>query len=412
MRAYRAPGLGDQHGTRCAHEKIMRQSSTPKRACRRGDTIANAYKLRELLGVGGMGVVFAADLDDGQSVAIKVLPFELSNNPRAARRIRDEARAARYVSHPNVVSVLDVSAPDDPVTFVVMERVAGVQLSRVLRGTMMPLRRAADIAAQILAGLDAIHAAGVVHGDINGANILVETTTDGSDAVKIIDFGLATLHRNGQTPELEYDAAGSLLMAGTPAYMAPEVIRGSGAVAASDLYSVAVIIYQMVTGVTPFAGGPPAAIIARHLTDCVVPPSLRCPKRSIPFELEQVILRGLEKEPTARFATAAEFATALAAATPAIEPAPLPVDQLSIKRFTREATTRTLLAGEGKLLDDKRAATQMPTSAQLRRLRISQLVRGRSRGVGSGRPRQSEVGEVARSTVTDQLSTARLKATG
>lgn len=391
----------------------MRKATSPKRACRRGDTIANAYKLREILGVGGMGVVFAADLDDGQSVAIKQLPFELSNSPRAARRIRDEARAARYVSHPNVVSVLDVSAPDDPVTFVVMERVAGVQLNRVLRGTVMPLRRATDIARQILAGLDAIHAAGVVHGDINSANILVERTGDGGDAVKIIDFGLATLHRDGQTPDLEYDAAGSLLMAGTPAYMAPEVIRGSGAVAASDLYSVAVIVYQMVTGATPFAGGPASAIIARHLTDSVVPPSQRCPERSIPFELERVILRGLEKEPSARFGTAAEFAAALTSATPATEPAlpELAVDQLSMKRFTREATTRTLLARGGTRAADKRA-TQVLSSAQLRRARISQLVRGRLRVVGSDRPRRSAVGEVARSTGACEVSTAKLKATG
>ncbi|HET9988083.1 MAG TPA: serine/threonine-protein kinase, partial [Kofleriaceae bacterium] len=253
-----------------------------------GDVVAGAYILRSPLGHGGMGVVFEAEVG-GRIVAIKLL-HDLDDRD-AARRIRTEGIAARFISHVNVVSVLDYS-DDARAPFVVMERIDGVSLGALIREQgAMSLRRAARLGVQVLAGLTAAHAAGVVHADIKSDNILISGET-----AKIIDFGLASIHRiDHPVAGPACDDHGRLLMSGTPEYMAPEVIRGDGAVAASDLYAVGVILYEMLTGRTPFSGGPPQATLERHLDEHVMPPSLRRPDRIIPRTLERVIMRALEK---------------------------------------------------------------------------------------------------------------------
>jgi serine/threonine protein kinase len=308
-----------------------------------------------------MGVVYEAEAR-GRIVAIKVLHDDHATDLDAARRIRDEAVAARYISHPNVVSVLDYSKPNDSRPFVVMEHVRGRSLGAILRRVgALPLRRTAAIATQILAGLGAAHSAGVVHADIKSDNILVEQRRDGVDAVKIIDFGLASIYRTDHPlPKPEYDRRGRLLTSGTPEYMAPEVIRGEGAIPASDLYGVGVIIFEMITGKPPFVGGPAAEILERHLTENVVRPSLRRPDRFIPIAFERVVMRALEKEPTSRHASAGAFAAALAAATPATEVALEPVVAPS-GAFSTEAPTHNfpeqgreqLAAGSGSRSNER-----------------------------------------------------------
>ncbi|MEO8844911.1 MAG: serine/threonine-protein kinase [Kofleriaceae bacterium] len=282
-----------------------------------GDVIAGAYVLRERLGRGGMGVVYEAVLGTGETVAIKLLLEDHRDNVDAARRIRTEAVAARYISHVNVVSVLDFSEPRAPAPFLVMEHIRGGSLGSLIRDHgALPLRRAADIGAQILAGLDAAHAAGVVHADIKSDNVLLEA----GETVKIIDFGLASIHRvDHPAPVVQYDHHGRQLTSGTPEYMAPEVIRGDGPVAQSDLYAVAIILYEMLTGKTPFATSSSDAIIERQLTESVVPPSFRRPDRFIPTELEGVVMRGLQKDPLRRYSSADAFAAALSAAAPKFE---------------------------------------------------------------------------------------------
>jgi serine/threonine-protein kinase len=209
----------------------------------------------------------------------------------------------------------------------------------------MPLLRAADIAGQILAGLAAAHAAGVVHADIKSDNILVDPRRDGSDAVKIIDFGLASIHQPGtMIPELDHDAAGHLMMSGTPEYMAPEVIRGEGALPASDIYAVGVIIYEMLIGTTPFCGAP-SVILESHLRDHAVRPTLRCRDRFIPAAFERALMKALEKDPSRRHANASAFAAAILAATPSAEPTPVARYPLIVTaRSSTSMMTRDLLA--------------------------------------------------------------------
>ena len=268
--------------------------------------------LGEQLGVGGMGVVYATERH-GRPLAIKILHPERIVDPRAIRRLHDEACAARRVDHPNVIAVVDHGTHDDT-PYLVMERAHGISLGVMLRYEgPLALGRVVAITTEILAGLDAAHAGGVVHGDIKSDNILIQT--DGSDAIKIIDFGLAL--RVDQVPPTEQDPDGSRIAYGTPEYMAPEVIRGEPARAASDLYAVGVILYELVTGHRPFEGGCPASILNRHLADHVVPPSLRRPDRNIPLGLEQAILRALGKRAAMRHPSASSFAVALAAVLPA-----------------------------------------------------------------------------------------------
>ena len=291
-----------------------------------------------------MGVVYAAE-DAGRELAIKVLIPDQASDPRAMRRLRDEGRAAARVKHPNVVAMLEIGT-DRGGPFLVMERVRGISLSQLLeREGPLALGRAISIAIEILAGIEAAHDVGIIHADIKCDNILVDERSNGSDAIKIIDFGLAV--REDMRPVIERDAEGCAITSGTPEYMAPEVIRGEGARPASDIYGVGVILYELVTGRPPFEGGTSSSILTRHLEDHVVPPSLRRPDRFIPVALERAILRALEKDATARHASASAFAMALAAARPASEcsagakPLARPGSPSSAERSTGAWTSNT-----------------------------------------------------------------------
>lgn len=272
------------------------------------------YVLGDRLGAGGVGVVFLARRQD--SVKPLVMKF-LQREPRDARavqRFRDEAIAGSLVDHPNVASVIDHGYRDDGEPFLVMERAPGESLGRLIaRRKSMPVSDALAITRQILAGLGAIHDSGIVHADIKSDNVIV----DADRAIKLIDFGLARV----QFQRDESTAIGSEdWLSGTPEYMAPEIIRGHGACFASDLYAVGIILYEMLTGTTPFAGGTPSEIVARHLSDDVVPPSLRREAGDIPALLDHIVMRVLAKDPTLRYASTAQMAATLGFVRP--RPAP------------------------------------------------------------------------------------------
>jgi serine/threonine-protein kinase len=311
-----------------------------------GDRIvADRYVLCHVLGAGGMGVVFRAfDRERGHDVAIKLLHPRHAKDARATRRLAAEYHAGSCVHHPNVVAVLDTGTAADGTPFIVMELVRGRSLDRLIQaGSQLPLRRAATIVRQILAGLQALHNAGFVHGDVKSSNVLV----DESDTVKLIDLGLA---RSPDTGGPSVDRVAS----GTPEYMAPEVICGEGAMPASDLYAAGVVCYQLLTGTTPFEGGTSREILRRQLDDLVVPPSLRCPERNIPIALDRAVMRALEKDPAARYPTAVTFARALAAATPIIEPPVMPgmaSAGFSTSALTREWATRALPSSRRRTRD-------------------------------------------------------------
>ncbi|HEV7554755.1 MAG TPA: serine/threonine-protein kinase [Kofleriaceae bacterium] len=261
--------------------------------------MANYYKLGGLLGCGGMGQVHSARDATGRVVAVKRVHDRLSTDRVFVDRFVEEARLLRNVSHPSVVRVLDHGTTDDGLPYLVMDHASGAQLSDVVTNDgPLSVERVMVISSQVLGGLAAIHDAGIVHADIKSANILV----DDVDLVTIIDFGLAR-SIDAVTSEAE-------IIAGTPCYMAPEVISGGAPSIASDVYAAATIVYEILTGTTPFSGSL-STILARQLAETAQAPSARAPGRSIPRVLDRVILRALDRSLAVRYASVREFAADL-----------------------------------------------------------------------------------------------------
>jgi eukaryotic-like serine/threonine-protein kinase len=290
------------------------------------------YVLGRRLGAGGMGAVYEATVD-GKQFAIKLPYCETLENQYASRRFQDEGIAGSIVDHPNLARVFEHGEANG-IPYIVMEQVTGEPLC--VRSAISP-RRAAVIVRQLLDGLDALHAAGIVHADVKSDNVLITRTEDGREIAKLIDFGLAH-------PELESaparPAKNEETVSGTPDYMAPEVIRGKGSSPASDIYAAGVILYELLTGTTPFGGGSSSEIVHRHLCAPVVPPSLR---REIPPILERIVMRALQKNPQNRFASAGAFAAALAVAIPSLCDDDIPVTELSSEKPTLEWPAREAL---------------------------------------------------------------------
>ena len=288
--------------------------STGSRALRRrGDLIDGSYRLWPILGIGGMGVVYAAtQCSLGRTVALKLMRPELVSDPVARGRFRTEALAGSRINHRNVVHVLDFGevygAP-----YLVMEYIAGPRLGDlVLKRGPLPVAFAIEIAVQILAGLQDAHANGIAHSDVKCDNILVSIERDGRAAPRLIDFGLARFVDEPRAAS----ADGKRLIAGTAEYLAPELIHGGASTFASDVYAAGALLYELVAGATPFAGGTRAQIMCRQLDDDPVPLSWRAPDRGVSPLLDELVGRALAKDPAARFVDAAAFGAALTRVTP------------------------------------------------------------------------------------------------
>ncbi|HWO19931.1 MAG TPA: serine/threonine-protein kinase [Kofleriaceae bacterium] len=280
---------------------------------RRGDLIDESYRLGALLGVGGMGVVYAAtQCSLGRTVALKLPRPELVSDRVACERFRTEALAGSRINHRNVAHVLDFGEVHGA-PYLVMEYIAGPRLGDlVLARGSLPVAFATELVVQILAGLQDAHANGIVHSDVKCDNILVPVERDGRAAPRLIDFGLA---RFVDEPCAVY-ADGKRSVAGTAEYLAPELIRGEAPTFASDVYAAGVLLYELVAGATPFAGGTRAQIMCRQLDDDPEPLSWRAPDRGVSPLLDTLVGRALAKDPADRFTDAAAFGAALARATP------------------------------------------------------------------------------------------------
>lgn len=308
---------------------------------RLGEVIAGRYVLGDLLGIGGMGVVYAAiQRPLGRTVAVKLPRRELASDPVVRERFHSEALAGSRVAHRNVVRVLDFGDADGT-PYLVMEHVVGSRLGQiVLKHGSMSVALATAIVRQLLAGLAVAHANGIVHADVTCNNVLVETLRDGAALPRLIDFGIARF--------VDAPCAGcashKLLISGTPEYLAPEVIRGESPTFASDIYAVGALLYKLVTGATPFAGGNSTEVMTRQLEDAAVPPSWRCPGGEIPAALDEVIERALSKQPAERFPDALAFAAALEQAAPSHTIARLPGPRLTgvPPAFSTQAKTVTM----------------------------------------------------------------------
>ncbi|RME40083.1 MAG: Stk1 family PASTA domain-containing Ser/Thr kinase [Thermoflexia bacterium] len=264
-----------------------------------GTLLNGRYRLVELIGSGGMAVVYkGVDTLLHRPVAIKILREAYASDPAFLARFQREARAAAQLDHPNIVTVYDVGQ-DGNLHYIVMEYVDGEDLKSILRREgRLSVERAVEIAIQIAAGVGHAHKKGIVHCDIKPQNILV--TRDG--LVKVTDFGIArALSESGLTdPEVVW---------GSPTYFSPEQAAGERPVPASDVYSIGVVLYEMLAGVPPFRAEKPAALALMHLREEPPPLSLHNPR--VPPQLEWIVRKLLAKEPAARYRTAEQLAIVL-----------------------------------------------------------------------------------------------------
>ncbi len=259
-------------------------------------TFQNRYEVTHLIARGGMAQVYRAlDTRLGRHVAVKVLFPELSIDRTFVERFRREAQAAAHLSHPNVVAVYDWGE-DEGTYFLVMELVEGTSLATALRAEKsMPATRAATIAAQVAGALAYAHRHGVVHRDIKPGNVLL--TDDGQ--VKVTDFGIA----QAISTEEGLTMAGSVM--GTAAYFSPEQAEGAVVDGRSDVYSLGVVLFEMLAGRPPFVGDSPVAVASMHVRND--PPPLRELNPAVPEAIELVTMRALQKRPDQRYQTAEDF---------------------------------------------------------------------------------------------------------
>ena len=260
----------------------------------------NRYRLTAQQGSGGMAVIYKAiDMALGRSVAVKILRPSLTDDPAFLARFRNEARSVANLTHPSIVTVHDVGN-DGPTHYIVMEFVEGQDLKRIIRAEgAVGVERALNVGIQICAGIGFAHRAGLVHADVKPQNILVT----GSDVVKVTDFGIAQALTDTQPGEKQ------TVVWGSPHYFAPEQARGERPSPASDVYSIGIVLFEMLTGRLPYTGTNQQELALAHIRDRV--PMVTEFNPEVPEALSSIVYKVMSKEPASRYRMADQLGNIL-----------------------------------------------------------------------------------------------------
>lgn len=269
-----------------------------------GRTVGGAYLLQDLVGVGGMGRVYRAEQNMlGRTVAVKVIHPHLLGDDQTVARFYNEARAASRLNHPDSVSIIDFGRTEDGILYLVMEYLAGKDLAHVLAEEgPLPFARICRVLRHALSALGEAHALGVVHRDLKPENIICRKVRRGAEQIKVVDFGLAHIVGPGGT---SITTPG--LVCGTPDYMSPEQGKGETVDGRGDLYSVGVVLFEMLTDRLPYEDDTPTKVVFKHIHDPVPDPREVAPHRAIPDELAALCLKSLAKKAADRFQSADEM---------------------------------------------------------------------------------------------------------
>ena len=306
-----APELGDQAislptspAPAITQEDVSFRGRRASTAFAPGDLLANRFRILRFLARGGMGEVYEAeDLELGETIALKTVLAAIAHDPRMLAALKAEVHLSRKVTHRNVCRIFDLACHRDaspdvaPIWFVTMELLKGHSLTReIQQAGKLPVERVLPMAEDMANGLEAAHRAGVVHGDFKSGNVLLVPDADNSVRAVITDFGLA------RTLEAARDSRNAQV--GTPAYMAPEQVKGEALSPQTDVYSFGVVLYEMVTGTWPFNADTAERVAQKRLTEAPVPPVRFVPKLEPIWN--RVILKCLARNPAERYTSAVD----------------------------------------------------------------------------------------------------------
>ena len=271
-----------------------------------GSVIAGNYHIEKKLGEGGMGAVYLGQhVKMGRKSAIKVMTQSMANDPDAIARFNREATNAARINHPNVCAIYDFGETRDGLIYLAMEFIEGESLSDLLeREGALPPKRAASIFQQVGDALQAAHDLGIVHRDLKPDNIMLTKGRGGADVVKVVDFGIAKAVGGEEGQKVTKTG----LVVGTPEYMSPEQLAGDKLDGRSDIYSLALVLYRMLTGTLPFQADSAQEVMIKRLTDEPVPLNAAGSGLTFPDQLQAVMDRALQRMPGERYGSAAEMA--------------------------------------------------------------------------------------------------------